>query len=149
MTGLIERLEAASVEEWRGTKAQREDLRAKFDGKCAYCGNDLDRMHADHMEPVIRVTRDPHGRPLAEPYMIKPERNTVANMMPACAACNLHKGGYSLEGWRDILQRSAAILRRDTSTFRAGERFGIIAVTEYPIRFHFEKIAALKARSAS
>lgn len=134
-------------EEWRGTKRQREILRKKFDGRCAYCGCELEKMHADHLMPVIRVTRDAHGRPLpnAESYLIKPERNTVANMMPACAPCNLHKGGYSLEGWRDIIQRSGAILRRDTSTFRAGERFGVIAVSEQPVVFHFERVAALRA----
>lgn len=130
-------------EQWTGSKRQREALRAKFDGRCAYCGNVLDKMHADHMKPVTRITRDCYGRPLpaAECRMIKPERNTLDNMMPACAACNLHKGGYSLEGWRDLLQRSAAILRRDTSTFRAGERFGIITATEQPIVFHFERLS--------
>ncbi len=129
-------------EEWTGSKKQREALRQRFDGRCAYCGNPIDKMHADHLQPCIRITTDQWGAPLpyAERRMIKPERNTVTNMMPACAACNLHKGGYSLEGWRDLLQRSAAILRRDTSTFRSGERFGIIAVNERPIVFYFEKV---------
>jgi len=131
-------------EEWRGTKKQREALRAKFDGRCAYCGGELGKaMHADHMEPVVRVTTDPWLNPLpyAEQRMLKPERNTVANMMPACAPCNIHKGGYSLEHWRVYLQRSAEIVRKQTSTFRAGERFGIIAVNEQPVTFHFERLA--------
>lgn len=126
------------AEEWRGTKAQREALRTKFGGKCAYCGCDLGRsMHADHLEAVIRVPPSPWND-LTKTIMLKPERNTVANMMPACAPCNLHKGGYSLEGWRDILQRSAAIVAKQTSTFRAGERFGVIAVSDRPVVFHFE-----------
>lgn len=125
-------------ETWRGTKAQREALRGKFGGRCAYCGGDLVKMHADHLEPCIRVTRDCMGNPLAEPYIVKPELNTVANMMPACQACNLHKGGYKLEEWREMLARSAYILRRDTSTFRAGERFGVIEAHDKPIVFYFE-----------
>jgi len=132
-------------EEWRGTKAQRETLRQKFGGRCAYCGNELGRaMHADHFEPCIRITRDPWSCPLPadECYMVKPERNTVANMMPACAPCNLHKGGYDLEGWRDILQRSAAIVAKQTSTFRAGERFGVITVSNAPVVFYFERAAS-------
>jgi len=131
-------------EPWTGSKKQRETLRHMFDGHCAYCGNPIDKMHADHLEPCLRVATDPYGTPLpaADRRMIKPERNTVTNMMPACAPCNLHKGGYSLNQWRDLLQRSAAILRRDTSTFRAGERFGIIATHEAPIVFHFEKVNA-------
>ncbi|EQB03846.1 HNH endonuclease [Sphingobium sp. HDIP04] len=130
-------------EEWRGTKAQREALRQKFGGKCAYCGGDLGKaMHADHMEPVIRV-RPSQWNDLDTVKLLKPERNTVGNMMPACAPCNLHKGGYKLEQWRTYLQRSAEIVRRQTSTFRAGERFGIINVREEPIVFHFERVAAL------
>lgn len=129
-------------EQWTGSKRQKEALRAKFGGRCAYCGCILDRMQADHLLPVIRVTRDPMGRPLpaSEVYMIKPERNVMSNMMPACPPCNLHKGGYTLEGWRDIIQRSADIARKATSTFKAGERFGIITVAEKPVVFHFEKI---------
>lgn len=131
-------------EEWKGTKAQRAALRDKFGGRCAYCGGELGKtMHADHREPCIRVTKDPWSRPLpvAEQRMIKPERNKVGNMMPACAPCNLHKGGYTLEQWRVALQRSAEIVRKQTSTFRAGERFGIITVSDQPVVFYFERVA--------
>lgn len=139
---------AGGAGQWRNTKAQREALRAKFRDRCAYCGGKLDKMHADHFLPVVRVTRDSWGKalPSDQCYYVRPERNTVANMMPACAPCNLHKGGYSLEGWRDILQRSAAICRRDTSTFKAGERFGIITVSEKPVVFYFEALDHHKAQ---
>ena len=146
---LTGRIEAAGVEEeWRGTKRQKDVLRAKFDGRCAYCGCLLDKMHADHLEPVIRLHTDAWGKPLptAEKRFMKPERNTVANMMPSCGPCNLHKGGYTLEHWRRHIERSAEIVRKQTSTFRAGERFGVITVTEKPIRFYFEVAsAALRA----
>ena len=133
---------ARGLDEWRNTKKQREQLRQMFDGKCAYCGCELDQMHADHLEPCVRITTDIWGKPLpaSERYMVKPERNTVANMMPACVACNLHKGGYKLHQWRDLIERSAQIARRSTSTFKAGERFGVITVTERPVIFYFERI---------
>lgn len=140
MTALL--LETDEV--WTGSKRQRDALRMKYDGKCAYCGNPLDKMHADHLQPCIRIQTDPWGRrlPHAEQRMLKPERNYVSNMMPACAACNLHKGGYDLEGWRDIIQRSADIIRKQTSTFKAGERFGVITVTKAPVIFYFERRAS-------
>jgi len=128
--------------EWRNTKKQREALRAMFNGRCAYCGCDLGKaMHADHVEPVGHKTRDPWSQPLPpeERGFYKPERNVVGNMMPACAPCNLHKGGYTLEGWRTYIARSAEIVRKQTSTFRAGERFGVIAVRDAPVVFHFER----------
>jgi 5-methylcytosine-specific restriction endonuclease McrA len=129
------------ADEWRGTKAQRRALYAKFGGRCAYCGCKLSKMQADHLRPVIRITTDQWGRalPASECRMVKPEHNTVANMMPACPPCNRHKGGYDLEGWRAIIERSAQIARSATSTFKAGERFGIITVNEQPVRFYFER----------
>lgn len=127
--------------EWKGNKKQREALRGKYDGRCAYCGCSLEGgMHCDHLEPVIRIFTDQWGKPLpaSERRYLKPERNVVSNMMPACKACNLHKGGYPLEAWREYIQRSAEIVAKQTSTFRAGVRFGVIAVSDKPVRFYFE-----------
>lgn len=132
-------------EEWKGTKKQREALRAKFGGCCAYCGGSLDGgMHADHLKPVVRIFTDPWGKPLpaSERRFLKPEHNVVSNMMPACKACNLHKGGYGLEGWRDIIQRSAEIVGKQTSTFRTGVRMGVIKVVSEPVVFYFEQLQA-------
>ena len=127
---------------WTGSKRQKDALRAKFGGKCAYCGGDLDKMHADHVKPITRVDRDPWGNqlPMAERKQMHPEYNVVSNMMPACIGCNLHKGGYSLEEWRALLGHAASILARDKSLFRAALRFGIISANAAPIKFYFEKI---------
>lgn len=140
----LDKLEALATEEWKGTKRQREALRQKFGGRCAYCGCELKDMHADHLEPVVRLNMDPWGRrlPAAECKLLKPERNVVSNMMPACKACNLHKGGYPLEYWRNILQRSAEIVAKQTSTFRAGVRLGVISVSADPVVFYFERARA-------
>lgn len=131
-------------DEWRGTKAQRETLRQKFDGRCGYCGEELTKMHADHIEPVIRLTTDPWGRPLPakEKRLINPERNIVGNMMPACGPCNISKGGYKLEDWRKLIARSHEIVAREKSIFKAGVRFGVIQITGNPVVFYFEKDAS-------
>jgi len=131
------------AEIWTGSKRQKEALRAKFGGRCAYCGQMMDRMHADHVRPVIRITTDPWGNrlPASECRMARGERNTVDNMMPACGPCNISKGGHTLEGWRDLLERSAEIVAREKSIFRAGVRFGLISVTKKPVVFYFEEVA--------
>ena len=38
------------------SKKQREELRLKFGGRCAYCGCQLPEKgwHADHIEPIVR-----------------------------------------------------------------------------------------------
>ena len=137
------------AEPWTGSKRQREALRAMFDGRCAYCGEVMDKMHADHVQPVIRITTDAWGTPLpaSECRMVKAERNTVENMMPACGPCNISKGGHTLEGWRDLLARSAEIVAREKSIFRAGVRFGLISVTKKPVEFHFEEVARRAAQT--
>ena len=129
---------------WTGSKKQREALRARFDGRCGYCGQVMGKMQADHIKPVIRITTDPWGKRLAaaDCRMIRPDNNTVENMMPACAPCNLHKGGYSLEQWREVLSRAADIVAREKSIFRAALRFGVVAVNDAPIVFHFEREAS-------
>lgn len=130
-------------EAWTGSKRQKDALRQKFGGRCAYCGEVLDKMHADHLQPVTRVQTDPWGRrlPSAEQRMINPERNEVGNMMPACGPCNIHKGGMRLEEWRALLERSADVLARDKSIFRAAQRFGLITVNRQRLTFYFEREA--------
>lgn len=136
-------------EPWTGSKRQKEALRQKFDGRCAYCGEVLGKMHADHLRPVIRVQNDPLGRrlPASEQRIMAPEHNTVVNMMPACGPCNLHKGGYNLEDWRKLLERSAEVLARDKSIFRAALRFGLIEVKSEPVTFYFERVSVPRKES--
>ena len=127
-------------EPWTGSKAQRDALRARFGGRCGYCGHPIGKMHADHIKPVTRITTDPWGKPLPvdQRRMIAPEHNTFGNMMPACAPCNLSKGGYSLEEWRSLLSRAHEIVAREKSIYRAAIRFGLITAVEKPVVFHFE-----------
>lgn len=138
----------ADSDEWKGSKAQREALRQKFGGRCGYCGELLTKMHADHIAPVLRITTDPWGKllPVEERRLINPERNVVGNMMPACGPCNISKGGYKVEEWRQLLARSHEIVAREKSIFRAGVRFGVIRVTDEPVVFHFER-AEMSAES--
>lgn len=129
-------------EEWKGSKVQRDALFNRFGGRCGYCGEVMVKMQADHIEPVIRLTTDPWGKPLpaSERRFIKPERNVISNMMPSCALCNNSKGGYRLEEWRKMLERSAEIVAKQKPIFKAGVRFGVIRVTGEPVVFHFERV---------
>lgn len=131
----------AEDDEWKGTKSQRAELRAKYNGRCGYCGDTLVKMQADHIKPVTRLTTDPWGKPLPaiERRMMNPDRNVMGNMMPTCPPCNNSKGGYSLEGWRDLISRSAEIVAREKSIFRAGVRMGVIEVKPDPVVFYFER----------
>ena len=126
----------------RLTKAQRENVRQMFDGRCAYCGKGLpDRWHADHVEPVVRYPVDGHfGSPIVEMY---PERNRLDNYMPACAPCNIDKGGQTPEQWKKWLLMKLNNARKSPA-FKLLIAFGLISDTGAEIVFHFERKPALK-----
>lgn len=125
----------------RLNKADREAIRAKFDGRCAYCGEMLgERWHADHFEAVVRQQTYERGvgfRFTGE--LLHPQRDTIENLMPACAPCNIDKGPNTLEWWRGKLQRATEVLGRNNPTYRHARRFGLVAETGAPIVFYFER----------
>lgn len=127
----------------RLTKQEREVVRGKFGGRCAYCGCELgDRWHADHFEAVVRNMRWERGKGFVPTgTLLRPQHDTIDNLMPACAPCNIDKGSNSLDWWRGKLQGAVGVLARNNPTFRHAMRFGLIEETNAPVRFYFERIA--------
>ncbi len=125
----------------RLTKQQRAALRGRFGGLCAYCGQPLgERWHADHVEPVGRKIKYVRGKgAVATGEYWRPENNRPDNLMPACAPCNIDKGPFLLEEWRQKLQRSTDVLRQHQSTYRHALRFGLVTETGASVLFHFER----------
>jgi len=129
------------------SKLQRQELRMRFGGKCAYCGCELPEKgwHADHVQAVLRKLefgdRQPNGmrKIVATGEHWKPENDTKENLFPACAPCNLFKASFGLEGFREQITQQAERARLYSVNFRTAERFGQVQVTESPIVFWFEK----------
>jgi hypothetical protein len=129
------------------SKAERAALKQKFDGRCAYCGCELgDRWHADHVRPVTRLSEWVEDRtPERSGYfkqtgtMHKPEFDGIDNMNPACVPCNMDKGGYHLEQWRERLTSTINTLTRDAPAYRFAKRFGLVVETGAPVVFYFEQ----------
>ncbi len=124
----------------RLSKEERDKIKNKFGGKCAYCGCVLPpRWHIDHLEPVVRKLKYIPGRGVVtKGELWKPDADNIENMMPACPACNIDKHSYPLEFWRRQVQDSANILIRNSTTYRRAKRFGLVAETGVQIRFYFE-----------
>ena len=122
----------------RLTRAQREIVRNRFGGKCAYCGCDLpDRWHADHFEPVVRMD---WLRPGEAP--VRPENHRLENMMPACPQCNISKHSLSLEEWRNWLAGHVNSLNQHHSVYRLAKSFGLVQETGREVVFYFERKSA-------
>lgn len=114
-------------------KAEREQVRLKYGGHCAYCGVLLgSRWHEDHLDPIIRQPGKPTERP---------ENHNLANMMPACPPCNLSKGRQTLEGWRLWISGHVNSLNSYHAIYRLAKSYGLIAETGAAVVFHFEKVS--------
>jgi hypothetical protein len=108
-------------------KEERQKLREKFGGRCAYCGVVLGEIfHVDHVVPKYRGGKD-----------------TEENFYPSCARCNKRKDTFSIEEFRNQIQNQVSVLRRNVPLFRLCEDFFLIEEISKPVKFWFEKFNEL------
>ncbi|ECM3159423.1 HNH endonuclease [Salmonella enterica subsp. enterica] len=130
------------------TRKQRERLRMKFGGRCAYCGCELPEKgwHADHVQAVLRksercmkAAEKGIFRLKSTGDVFRPEADCPENIFPSCAPCNLLKTTYLLEMFRKQVSLQVERGRRSSVNFRTAERFGLISVVNKPVVFWFEQ----------
>ncbi|EAP8934821.1 HNH endonuclease [Salmonella enterica subsp. enterica serovar Newport] len=130
------------------TRKQRERLRMKFGGRCAYCGCVLPEKgwHADHVQAVLRKSERCMKAAEKGIFRLKttgdvfrPEADCPENIFPSCAPCNLLKTTYSLEMFRKQVSLQVERGCRSSVNFRTAERFGLISVVNKPVVFWFEQ----------
>lgn len=70
------------------TAAKRRATFRKYDGRCAYCGRDIDErwFQVDHIVPVHRGGS-----------------NDIGNLNPACPRCNQWKSGFTVDEFRCVV----------------------------------------------
>ena len=115
----------------------REEVYNKCSGHCAYCGVNITmkQMQVDHVKPLYRndnVTT-------LEVWGVERGTNNIENLLPSCARCNRWKSTYSLEMFREVIQKSIERLERDTPNFRLAKDYGLLNVTKNKVIFYFEK----------
>lgn len=105
-------------------KAERQAVYEKCNGKCAYCGCDLEYkdMQVEHVTPLSICGTD-----------------TLDNMLPACRSCNHYKSTLDLEDFRWWLGGLHNRMLRDNVNYKTLNRFGIISHANEQIQFYFEK----------
>lgn len=106
------------------TKQLREQVYRKYDGKCAYCGREIDYkdMQVDHFIPQAQGGTD-----------------DISNLMPACRMCNHYKRDNRLEYFRDCIANIPRKLRNDY-IYKVGVVYGNVIENEKPIQFYFERV---------
>jgi len=106
------------------SKQKREEVKSKFGGKCAYCGNLLDKFHVDHKKPLL------HGG-----------THDDDNLVPACPSCNAWKSAWDLEGFRKQVSEQIQRLNDYSANYKLAKRYGLIKEITTDVIFHFEKNA--------
>jgi len=124
-------------------KSDRESIRMKYGGKCAYCGCDLVKgWHVDHIEPIRRLKLLSVGANGKKNWYaagsMHPELETIQNMNPACASCNINKHGDTLEAFRERIFKFINSLNEYSVQYKIAKRYGLIEETNKPVIFYFE-----------
>lgn len=126
----------------RITKKEREILATKFDGRCAYCGCELQKgWHADHIEPVRRELAFSKVGITSVNKATEEGRHVIENMNPSCPSCNISKGSMPIEFWREWIAGHVDSLNKYSKNYRMAKAYGLVEETKKPVVFYFEKIS--------
>lgn len=127
------------------TKQQRQQLYDKYNGKCAYCGCELpSRWHADHIEPIQRTwefTGKPWNSAIKYTGMENQHLDCIENMNPSCPECNMSKGCFTVEQFREELSLQTKRALRESKNMRFALKYNQIKLTPHPIIFYFERFS--------
>lgn len=113
------------------TKTQRQSVFDKYNGRCAYCGCNLEKgWHVDHIEPVVRgVKKD----------LLYPQNDRIDNYNPACARCNIQKNSFTVEQFRNNIKQFVNSLNQYNTQYKFAKRYGLVLETNIEVKFYFEK----------
>ena len=114
------------------SKSVRERVRAKFGGRCAYCGQPLGKTFAlDHHYPI-----GVYGE----------RADTEDNLFPSCIQCNHYKGEESIETMRRLIGRTFDNMVKKSLTGRIAAAYGLLKRPAGGVRFYFENYCLLKPK---
>jgi len=129
-------------------KQEREIIYSKCNGRCAYCGTNLEKgWHVDELLPIRRNYRydSKNGRFLHDGSSMHPERLTVENQMPSCPSCNINKHSNSLEEFRNLISNFVNSLNERSTQYKIAKRYRLVVETPRPVVFYFETLPPNKS----
>lgn len=115
-------------------KVDREAVYDMFGGRCAYCGNRLDKAHfqVDHIQHLYCDETDKSPR-----FFLRNENGGYT--FPVCPRCAQWKGGHTLEAFRQRIEQQPLRLLKSSAPYRLAKDFGLIDTTETShVLFWFE-----------
>ena len=108
------------------SKAIRQKVYEKYNGRCAYCGRKIryEDMQVDHF--------------IAKRGWNESGTDDISNLMPSCRMCNHYKRANTLETFRIYIQEIPRKLRNNY-IYKVGVAYGNVIENVKPIEFYFEK----------
>lgn len=126
---------------YKKKKALKEQVFLKYNGRCAYCGIDLNNeiFHLDHFIPRRRY-KYPELVSNGTFEALEVGRDTYENLMPCCVLCNSSKNDLTIEQFRDRVENRTQTLNKNSSEYRVAKRYGTVIETNKNVIFYFEKL---------
>lgn len=125
------------------SKQQRIEIHKKYNGYCAYCGEEiqLKDMQVDHIIPQRDFIQHVHNNfkiPEFLSHLTEADINHPDNLNPSCRVCNKWKSAHDLEFFRHELSEQVNRLNAYSANYRIAKKYCQIKETIVPIRFYFE-----------
>lgn len=122
-------------------KELRQQVYEKYNGKCAYCGCDLNgKFQVDHIEPHWHNVSEYAANKIG----IVKGSHDLDNLNPSCARCNKWKATYNIEQFRNEIAMQVKRLNAYSSNYRMAKDYGLIQETGIEVKFYFEFVNGLK-----
>ena len=118
-------------------KKTRELVYNKCNGKCAYCGEDIQYkdMQVDHKVSQFHYRLKKHKK-----YTDNEDKDNIDNLLPSCRVCNKWKSSHSVEQFRKEIGEQLKRLKEYNPNYRFATKYKLIQETPHPIVFYFEQL---------
>jgi 5-methylcytosine-specific restriction endonuclease McrA len=123
-------------------KINRIEILQKTNGRCAYCGEELNgKFQIDHIIPQCNFENYvKEGKvPPFLTHLTEDDVNHKDNLFASCQPCNRSKGVFTIEGYRKLIEGKPKQLRL-TANYREALRYNLIIETNQPVKFYFETL---------
>lgn len=126
------------------TPKQRLKVFNSCNGRCAYCGIELQKgWHVDHVQAIGRHFKYDHdkGRLVETGKCSFPENKRPDNLLPSCPSCNITKSSMDLDGFKWFIGHTLETLNKNhNAAYKFAKRYGQIQETPKPVIFYFETL---------